>query len=94
MHIAQGMPRAHRAGGASAARNGHRGRLGGVSAPSGGGWHGAGGRGQGGRAGGGSNTELEEGKLAEEGELVGAAELEAEEEELEGLVQHAMDLNR
>ena len=33
----------------------------------------------------------EEGKLAEEGELAGAAELEAEEGELEGPVQHAMD---
>ena len=32
MHIAQGMPRACRAGGASAARNGHRGQVGGVSA--------------------------------------------------------------
>ena len=31
MYIAQGMPRARRAVGASAARNGHRGRVGGVS---------------------------------------------------------------
>ena len=31
MHIAQGMSRARRAGGASAARNGHRGQVGGVS---------------------------------------------------------------
>ena len=31
MHIAQGMPRIRQAGGASAARNGHRGRVGGVS---------------------------------------------------------------
>ena len=37
------------------------------------------------------DTELEEGKLAEEGELAGAVELEAEEGELEGPVQHAMD---
>ena len=37
------------------------------------------------------DTELEEGELAEEGELVGAAELEAEEGELEGPVQHEMD---
>ena len=49
MHnIAQGMPRARRAGGASAACNGHKGRVGGVSAASGRGWHGAGGRGRGG----------------------------------------------
>ena len=39
----------------------------------------------------GGDTELEEGKLAEEGELAGAAELEAEEGELEGPVQNAMD---
>ena len=37
------------------------------------------------------DTELDEGELAEEGELAGAAELEAEEGEVEGPVQHAMD---
>ena len=37
------------------------------------------------------DTELEEGELAEEGGLAGAAELEAEEGELEGPVQQAMD---
>ena len=37
------------------------------------------------------DTELEESELAEEGELAGAEELEAEERELEGPVQHAMD---
>ena len=81
MHIAQGMPHARRAGGASAARNGHRTN-----------W-----RGQWPAEEGGTELEAEaeedelEGKLAEEGELAGAAELEAKEGELEGPVQHAMD---
>ena len=52
MHIAQGMPRARRAGGASAARMDTEDELEG-SVASGGGWHRAGGRGRGGRAGGG-----------------------------------------
>ena len=82
MHIAQGMPRARRAGGASAARNGHRGRVGGVSAASRGG-----------------GTELEAKaearaswrRVTRSCKLAGAVELEAEEGELEGPVQHAMD---
>ena len=37
------------------------------------------------------DMELEEGELVEVHELAGAAQLEAEERELEGPVQHAMD---
>ena len=37
------------------------------------------------------DTELEEGEMAEEGELAGAAELDTEKGELEGPVQHTED---